>query len=198
MKWMICARGTAERMRRHAYTAGFTLLEMLAALAVIAILAGLLVAVIGPIREKARRAETAQFIQAIEIAVKDFQLACHRYPWPDPEPGVPWNLTEERRLPDAAVFRALAPQYPSIRAADVDDAGAGLNPDGRNFLVVPPRFLAENGAVVDAWGRPLLLHWDSESRELAVISCGPNGINESLTPDGGWLPKPYGDDVNNR
>ncbi|MCZ7643801.1 MAG: prepilin-type N-terminal cleavage/methylation domain-containing protein [Planctomycetota bacterium] len=178
---------------------GFSLLELLAVLAVLAVLVGLLLAVLGPARERARRAELQRFIQALELAVKDFQLHYNRLPWPAPEEGAPWDLTAERELPAETVFKALAPRNPLLHGNDDDGAGGRLNPEDRTYLEVPRKFVrAGGGLVVDLWDRPLRLWWDPNDAALVVISSGANGENETLSPEGRFLPKPYGDDLNNR
>jgi prepilin-type N-terminal cleavage/methylation domain-containing protein len=155
-------------------TRGFTLIELLTVIGIIALLLGLVVAVLGPAREKAKRAQVLNLIKNIEGAAKVFQLAYNRWPW-DVE-----GKTLGMKLNAGDIFVELSPANAALTPASYTPL---FNRQRAEYLAIAPNWI-KDGKVVDAWGNELEFFWNPEARCIVIVSPGRDKTNDTIDAAG--------------
>ncbi len=164
----------------------FTLIELLIVIAIIAILVGLLFPAIQAVMRKAEKANAQAALQRVDVA---FHLRKNEYG--------NYGCTDSNSVPmDAAATSLLTGKT---------SAGTGVwlgNPRGIQFFVpASQKELNAAGALVDPWGNPVYVKFDTEGvgtvtepwktggvyktipGTLLVFSAGPDGQIDFTTSD---------------
>lgn len=155
---------------------GFTLIELLTVITIIAILAGVLIPALVRVSAKAREAEAANMVNALEMAIESFKLDYNQYPW-DPPPLTPAVLAS------ADVIRELMPDDPRITTGTVPTH----NKKGRSYLRSIKERYIRDGTLTDPWGQEYKFDWDNDNQVLLIYSCGPNGEDDTIDDDDDYV-----------
>ncbi len=184
--------------------AGFTLIELLVVMSVIAALAGLSFAVYTGVFKKSEDQKTRMAVDAVVAAIESHSTTASplvrlqndtpRYWWDiDFEPGETPAANKADVLNKAQqINQLIIDGDPEFATPGTTLADTSLVPDGYRglgiMLGLPPEFLNERGEVVDAWGQPLHIAYDTElfgATGYGVWSVGEDGISDPFNENSG-------------